>query len=568
MRVNYFHCLLILVLYAGCSGYALSEEPPSAEELNDRLLPYQELITEDFLYSHLSVIAHDSLKGRFTGMPGQKEAAKYLSDYYQELGLIPVGDDDSYYQFFNLDAERTDSLVYSMYQISGSDTLLANHSVASSDTDSDFLQVFGGSVPLKGDLVYAGFGVNDTERDVLHLNGLDIQDRWVVIFEDIPHIIDGDTLIDPSHDNNQRFMEIVSRGEANGVLVITDRTTEQFTDLQELNRHLISQPENMRLQYLGSAGTSRGFPRGYFEIHPELAVELLGLETTAELEELRSGLIDNIRDFRPQELSYILDYQPYHGTVEIETENVVAFFEGGDPELKDEVVVLTAHYDHIGISQPDETGDYINNGADDNGSGTVALMAVANALQAAAEEGVRTRRSILFLHVSAEEVGLLGSRYYSDHPIFPIENTVASYNADMIGRSTTNREEARDTDYIFIIGGEIISSQLDSLVHLANDQSVNLELDYTYNDLDDPNQFYRRSDHWNFGRLEVPFVFFFTGVHEDYHQPGDTVDKIDFPKLTQTSRLVYSSILQVANFDGRPEVDNEQFIEITRNQPR
>jgi hypothetical protein len=137
-------------------------------------------------------------------------------------------------------------------------------------------------------------------------------------------------------------------------------------------------------------------------------------------------LIENIHGLEAHSLPYLLDYRPYEGTVEIETENIVAFLEGSDPELKEEVVVLTAHYDHIGITQPDETGDYINNGADDDGSGTVALMAIAHALKNASDDGYRPRRSVLFLHVSAEEKGLLGSRYYSDHPIFPIENTVAS----------------------------------------------------------------------------------------------------------------------------------------------
>ncbi len=568
MRKLYLSVPVLMLFAAGCLGYLQSDDFPSSAELNERLLPFQDYITEEFLYQHLSVIAHDSLEGRETGMPGQKIAAQYLSDYYTGLGLTPVGDNDTYFQRFKLDAERADSLVYRTYRIEGSDTTLVDHSVASPESHSDYIQLFGGAKPLKGDIVFAGFGANDPDRGVKHLDGTELQDKWVLVFEDIPYIVDGDTLVNPGFSNNNRFTEIVSRNDAKGILVIGNETPEEFTDLQRLNSHLVSKPGNMRLQYLERSPARRGYPKGYVQISPDIAIELLGLNNFAELRQLKEGLTKNITEFIPHQLSYLLDYSPHEGIVEIETENVVAYLEGSDPDLKDEVIILTAHYDHIGITQPDETGDYINNGADDNGSGTVALMAIANALQKASEDGIGPRRSILFLHVSAEEVGLLGSRYYSDHPIFPIENTIANYNADMIGRSTTERQASGDTDYIFIIGGDIISSSLDSLVHVANRESVDMELDYTYNDLEDRNQFYRRSDHWNFGRLEIPFVFFFTGVHEDYHRPGDTVDKIDFPKLTRTTRLVYSSTLQVANYDGRPEVDNQQFIDITRNMPR
>jgi len=213
---------------------------------------------------------------------------------------------------------------------------------------------------------------------------------------------------------------------------------------------------------------------------------------------------------------------------------------------------------------PDEKGDMINNGADDDGSGTVALLAIAQTLQRAAIDGFKPDRSILFLHVTGEEKGLLGSRYYSDHPLIPIDQTVANLNADMIGRSTTARAESGNTDYVFLIGGKIISSDLDSLVQVANNSTVNLTLDSRYNDLNDPNQFYRRSDHWNFGRFGIPFVFYFTGVHEDYHQPSDEIEKIDFPKLARVTKLIYSSMIEIANHPERPAVDNEQFIKITR----
>lgn len=246
--------------------------------------------------------------------------------------------------------------------------------------------------------------------------------------------------------------------------------------------------------------------------------------------------------------------------------NVVAFIEGSDPVKKDEIVVLSAHYDHLGIGQPDSTGDAIYNGADDNASGTVALLHVAQALVAAQRAGAGPERSILFLHVSAEEIGLLGSRYYSENPIFPIENTVANLNADMIGGVDSLNAESED--YIHIIGGTIISSELDSLVNVANLESVNINLSDRYNDLTDPLQLYRRSDHWNFGRLGVPFIFFFSGLHQAYHQPSDEIDNIHFEALTKRTQLIFMTAAKIANAEERPKVDNQEFIEITKQQPR
>jgi len=558
----------ILMLLSGCKT-SLPDSYLSNSDRIDQLLPFAEIIDEALLHRHLSVISHDSLEGRETGMRGQKIAADYLRQQYQRLGFSPAGENNSFYQPFVLESERTDSLVFRTWKVQNGDTLLVNHSVSSPEHHSDYLQIFGGSRELHGEITFAGFGVNDTLRGATHLKGAELDGRWVLVFEEIPYTLNGDTLVGDEWTPNHRFSQIVSRHNAKGIIVIGNETSEAFQSLQELSTHLIAKPRNSRLAYLNSAPIRQGYPRGYLKIHPKLAAELLDLPSKDSLNAYREKLTRSMNRFEARPLPYILDYRPYNSTIDLQTENVLALFEGDSAELAHEVVILTAHYDHIGITHPDETGDFINNGADDNGSGTVALLTIAEALQQAYEKtGERPSRSILFLHVSAEEMGLFGSRYYSDHPTIPLENTVASYNADMIGRSTTERAASGDTDYIYIIGGDIISSQLDSLVHVANQKSVGMELDYTYNDLDDPNQFYRRSDHWNFGRLGIPFVFFFTGVHEDYHRPGDTIDRIDFPKLTRTTRLIYTSTLEAANWHGRPKVDNEQFIEITRRRPR
>ncbi|HBZ39448.1 MAG TPA: hypothetical protein DEO59_13585, partial [Balneola sp.] len=246
----------------------------------------------------------------------------------------------------------------------------------------------------------------------------------------------------------------------------------------------------------------------------------------------------------------------------VKASNIAAFLEGSDPLLKNEVVVLSAHHDHVGIGRPDSTGDAIYNGADDDGSGTVGLLNTAQAMLVAKKAGAGPKRSVLFLHVSGEEKGLLGSRYYSDHPIYPIENTVANINVDMIGR--VDKEHEENKDYIYVIGGEIISSGLDSLLRSANEATVNLDLSNRYNDLEDPNQFYRRSDHWNFGRLGVPFIFFFNGVHADYHRPSDSIEKIEWEALAKRTQLLYTTTAMIANTENRPEVDNREFIEKTQ----
>jgi hypothetical protein len=556
--------IVLLLFFAGCAGTDQLTYNTSTEEL----LEFREHIQAGFLRQHLEIIAHDSLKGRDTGMRGQKVAAGYLADFYEELGFTPKGDYGTWFQHFDLNASTTDSITYATFLIEGTDTLSVNKSVEAPGSYGEYYRIFGGDIPLEGDIVFAGFGVNDFDRDVRHLEGDSLEDKWVMVFDDIPHVVDGDTLINPRISANNRRNLILRNYNAKGVLVISDDAQSDYAELAEKHSRLVGSPENLSLSYLEQGQRANRLPVAVMHISPEIAADILGLDGSSDLDRSRISLIENIRDFRASETSHYLRYRPYGGPGTIETENVLAYFEGADPELKEDALVLVAHYDHLGIGQPDDSGDMIYNGADDNGSGTVALMAIASALNEARKEGYKPKRSVLFLHVSAEETGLLGSRYYSDHPVIPIENTIANFNADMIGRSDTRNIEAGDTDYVYLIGGEIISSDLDSLVVSANNRSSNLRLDRHYNDLTDPNQLYRRSDHWNFGRLSIPFVFFFTGLHDNYHQPSDTVDKIEFGKYTRIVQLIYASAIKVTNAEERPEVDNQEFIDITNRMPR
>ena len=231
----------------------------------------------------------------------------------------------------------------------------------------------------------------------------------------------------------------------------------------------------------------------------------------------------------------------------VETENVIAIIRGS--EKPDEYVVITAHLDHVGI-----TDGEIYNGADDDGSGTVALLEIAEAFKKAADKGKGPKRSIVFLHVTGEEKGLLGSAYYADNPVYPLANTVVNLNVDMIGRIDPTRRE-KNRDYIYLIGSDHDSVDLHNLSEQTNSESVNMTLDYRFNDKNDPNRFYYRSDHYNFAKNGIPIIFYFTGTHADYHQPSDTPDKIEYDLLEMRSRLIFYTAWNIANRDKRIVVD-------------
>jgi len=555
----------LLLLFTSCA----TSDSITYQTDTDQLLTYTNTITEDFLRGHLEVLADDSLEGRDTAMPGQKKAANYIAHFYADHNIAPKGDDGSYFQKIDFNATITDSLVYETTHITGSDSVWIDRTVESPLTYGNYSRIFGGAAPIKGDIVFAGFGINDESRSVAHLDGDSLEGNWALIFEDVPFVVEGDTLINPSLGGNNRLGQILRNYGAAGILVISDEPESDYIERAKQRASIINAPSNLTLSYLEEDGPgSRGFSFGYNEVSPGFAALLLDLDSVDELHKLKESITADITNFSARTTSHYLKYTPYTDNRDIVSENVIAYMEGADPELKNEALVLMAHYDHVGVGQPDETGDAIYNGADDNGSGTTALLGIANALKEAQTDGYKPRRSVLFVHVTAEEIGLLGSRYYSDHPVIPIENTVAAFNADMIGRSDPYHMERGETDYVYLIGGEIISSELDSLVVSSNEESVQMTLDRRYNDLTDRNQFYRRSDHWNMGRLGVPFVFFFTGVHEDYHQPSDSVDKIQFEKYSRVAKLIYASSIKVLNYDGRPVVDNQEFIDITGQQPR
>ena len=225
-------------------------------------------------------------------------------------------------------------------------------------------------------------------------------------------------------------------------------------------------------------------------------------------------------------------------------DNVVAYIKGS--KFPDEYIILTAHLDHVGI----QNGE-IYNGADDDGSGTVAMLEIAEAFTLAKEQGYGPKRSIVFLHVTAEERGLLGSQYYTDYePLVPLKQTIANLNMDMMGRADPNRG-IRNLNYIYIIGSDILSNDLHDINMEANSNYANLELDFRFNDINDPNQFYYRSDHFHFVKNNIPAIFYFSGVHEDYHQPTDTAEKILYDVYKKRVKLIFHTAWGLANSDNK-----------------
>lgn len=229
------------------------------------------------------------------------------------------------------------------------------------------------------------------------------------------------------------------------------------------------------------------------------------------------------------------------------SENILAYIPGS--EKPEELIVVSAHYDHVGMSN-----GQIYNGADDDGSGTVALLEMAEAFQLAKKAGKGPKRSILFLHVTGEEKGLLGSKYYADHPIFPLANTVANLNIDMIGRCDAPN---CGKDYVYVIGSEMLSSDLKKISETANKTTTNLELNYKYDDPNDKDRLYYRSDHYNFAKNGIPVIFYFDGIHENYHKPSDTPDKIDYIALKKRTQLVFATAWELANRKDRIAVDKK-----------
>ena len=491
--------IVFLLLLLSFQGFA--QQDPVA-------VNYASTITAAELKANLSIIASDAMEGRETGKRGQKMAAAFISFTFQELGLsAPVN--GTYYQPVPL------------YSAGISDVTLKANNAELDKNEFAYLGTTetGGLVELP--MVWVGKGTDE------ELAKLTITGKAVAML--------ADASVNPM--NNPTVTALREKG-AKMVFVVVEKE-EDFTRIANRARGA----SEGRLS-ISKPGTQSSNPGIFF-----LTWSAAGKMFNTSADNLKKVTTDKkLTKIKPATVIYSVT----SSVKEVKTENVLGFLEGTDK--KDEVVVITAHYDHIGISARAE-GDKINNGADDDGSGTVAVLAMAKAFAQAKKEGNGPRRSILFMTVTGEEKGLLGSLYYTDNPIYTLESTVVNLNIDMIGRSDPQHKSS--APYVYVIGSDKLSTELHTLSENVNKTYHNLVFDYTYNDQNHPDRLYYRSDHWNFAKKNIPIIFYFDGIHEDYHKVSDEVGKIEFDLLTKRTQTVFYTAWEIANRDKRLAVDKK-----------
>ena len=533
--------LLVPLAVAGCTSTAqmpsetATPRPPAGPTPTaladvDLVQRYQATITPGELQGLLYTYADDYMAGRETGQPGQRFAARFLAGQYAAMGITPKGTGtggplDRYLQPFELEQKTLQRLTLTVDRADGSRALTRE---ATADDLSGVV-----AIPAYGQIESGAPARLVFVGDGSQLDGLALEGAYAVMT--------------PGADQQATRGALAA---LNGVGVE--------------GVFLAASPAAAALQ----AQAGRAFGPGRLALPAEDDTEpgdgglptilLMGQDTVAQLM-AEAGIEAGADGTYPRgDTGLVLALDADYQTSMVETENVVAFVEGSDPVLKNEVVVVSAHLDHVGDDGEGE--DTIYNGADDDGSGTVTVLEIAEAFQQARLDGHGPRRSILLLHVTGEEKGLLGSEYYADRePLVPVANTAANLNIDMIGRYDPERG-FETTDYVYIIGGDLISQDIADWNAAVNDATgTDIFLSDRFNSPDDPNQFFRRSDHWNFGKYDVPFIFYFTGTHEDYHGVGDSPDKIDYDRMARIGRLIFGTAWEIANRDERPAVSGVGF---------
>ncbi|EMR03134.1 M28 family peptidase [Cesiribacter andamanensis] len=497
-----FLCLAFSFL--ALSGWAQSPEDATT---------YAETITRDDLYDHLSILASDALEGRETGERGQKMAAAFISHHFAKLGLQgPVKNSaDPYLQKVPFYSNRPGQI-----WVKAGGKTYTNH--------QEILYLGSGHTvgEKTSELVFAGKG---EEADYAKLN---VKDKAVLI----------------QADDWRRYRTLTAQARKQGAAAVFIMASATAADHQKLVEQFKPYTRGGGLRLQKPDLSKDNSAAGTFFISPEAAAAIMGSSPAKLQEAAQEKNRKKLAGIKARPFSFQIEQQ----ITTIESENVLGFLEGSDK--KDEVLVITAHYDHIG-----RQGEHINNGADDDGSGTSAVMELAEAFVKAKQDGKGPRRSILFMLVTAEEKGLLGSEYYASNPIFPLTSTVANLNIDMIGRVDPKHEG--NPNYVYLVGANRLSSELHELSERTNATYTQFELDYTYNDENHPDRIYYRSDHWNFAKNGIPVIFYFNGVHDDYHKPTDTIDKIHFEALQKRAQLVFYTAWELANRDNRPLVDKE-----------
>jgi Peptidase family M28 len=498
-----------------------------------------EAITAAQLKEWLYVVASDEMEGRDTPSRGLDLTAKFIADHLSQWGVKPGGDDGTYFQKFALTSRRVEP-----------ELTIASVKGQSFKLGEDFI-----AEPAQGQasgrVVYVGHGHMIRAKDIDAYQGIDVKGKIMLAVEGFPRGVSFQDIRDKKAGEDYDTPETYARAHgARGVIYIPSSSTLTFWQ----NRHRFSlNPSRMRLERPRQGGAH--IPVIYASEKMVKAIldgEKLDYETIRK--QASEGALGEGFDLSAGKQA------SFNVNAKIDmamTQNVVGVIEGADPVLKKEYVAVGAHYDHVGMSRNAE-GDKIFNGADDDGSGTVATLAIAQAL---AKSAARPKRSILLVWHAGEEKGLWGSEFFTDNPTVPIEQVVTQLNIDMIGRSKKEGDDNqanRDLtgpNELYVIGSKMMSTDLGNLSEEVNNSYLKLAFNYKYDDPTDSERFFYRSDHYNYAKKGVPIIFYFSGVHEDYHGLADTADKIDYQKMEKVTRTVFAMMWRLANAPARPKVD-------------
>lgn len=485
---------------------------------------YAEMMDIGEVKRHLSVLTSDSLEGRETATVGQRRAARYLADELGALGLKTTNTDGSYIQRYPLVEIGQGPTWLRMEQ----DTLKLYEDFYTFTFARDTILSFT-------EVKFLGYGISDEKYD--NYKDVNVKGKAVVIMNGEPQI-DNKYLISQSlmptlwSDGYDAKIELASHKGASCIFVVQEsyhRNLPRATRYLKRARMRLSLPQSDQIPviFIAPEQLDNFFGAGSKETllaEAELGKDRFKAATKAAFE---LKISKNVR--------------------RLWADNVLGYLEGS--EKQDEYVFVTAHYDHLG-----RDGDDIYYGADDNGSGTSTLLEMARLFKLASEEGFAPRRNVVFLFFSGEEKGLLGSEWYTDNPLIPLEQTVTALNVDMIGRKDANFD-ADHPPYIYVIGSDKLSAELHALSEHVNDLYSGLVLDYKYNDPNDPQRLYYRSDHYNFAKHNIPIIFYFKGLHEDYHKPTDTMQKLRYQDMLETGRFIFHTTWELANRPHRVKVD-------------
>lgn len=487
-----------------------------------------ESITPAELRMHLDFLASKELGGRYTLAPNFAVSARYLAAHLKAYGFHGAGTNGDFLQFFDVASSKPDAAKSSLSYIVNGQT--------SSYKYGDFFTSGGADADVQGQMVFVGYGISAPSQKHDDYSGLDVKGKIVVMDGNgIPEGVDSSKLTD-----EERGQKAARAHGAVGILAVPPQRMVNFFKSKDFKER-VAERESVGLAKNDEAGIPA------VVLGPDLADKILAsmaldLKTLYETEKAHGQLTPKALETSAH---VVLALQ----RTKTVTQNVAGILDGSDPELKKEYVVFSAHYDHLETNAKGQ----IFPGADDDGSGTTAVLAIAHAMSLN-----RPKRSVLVMFHAGEELGLLGSQYNTDvSPAVPLDKMVVDLNIDMIGRSKPKGdtekadEHLTDSNTVYLVGSNRISQELHKLSEETNADYQKLNLNYYYNDPANPERIYYRSDHWNYAKHGIPIIFYFDGVHVDYHRPTDTVDKIDFTKLASITRLVFETGWRIANLDHR-----------------